>query len=390
MDFALSYEQQAIRDLVRDFGIKEITPVAAHYDEQEEFPLPIIQKLGELGILGLPLPEAYGGGGADTISYCIAIEELARADSSVAITVAASTSLAGLLLVYFGSDQQQREFLAPLARGEALGAFALTETGAGSDSGNLETTARFEDGQWVINGTKSFVTNGGTPLTRFALVAGVTGARPDGRKEISTFIVPHGTPGFSQASPYRKIGWHASDTRELSFADCRVPAANLLGEQGAGHRQFLQVLDSGRVGIAAMAVGLAQGCLDMSLLYAQERRQFGRPIASFQAIQFKLADIATQVETSRLLTYQAAWLRDQGRPFRREAAIAKLFASEAAVRVADQAVQIHGGYGYIEESAVARFYRDAKILTIGEGTSEIQRLVIARELGCPTDGSMQQ
>lgn len=379
MDLELSEEQIALRQTVREFALAEIAPHAAEWDRTETFPLDAVVKLGKLGVMGLQFPEEYGGLGAGTLAQAIAIEELARVDSSVAITVAANVSLGGGPLLLWGTHEQKLRWLVPLARGEALGAFGLTEPGAGSDIHALATTARREGDEWVINGTKAFITNAGTPLTTFVALAAVTGKR-DGRASISNFIVPVGTPGFTVGRTYRKLGWRASDTRELVFEECRVPAENLLGEPGRGDAQFLAVLDGGRIGIAALSVGLAQGCLDMALKYARERIAFGRPIASFQAIQFKLADLETEIQAARLLCYHAARVRDAGRPYTKEAAMAKLFASELAVRAADAAMQIHGGFGFIEESPVPRFYRDAKILTIGEGTSEVQRRVVARHL----------
>jgi short-chain 2-methylacyl-CoA dehydrogenase len=327
----------------------------------------------------LPFPEEYGGSGADFTTLCIAIEELARIDSSMAITLEAGVGLGAMPIYLFGTEEQKQRWLVPLARGEHIAGFGLTEPGAGSDSGNTQTKAVLDDGEWVINGSKAFITNVGTPLSLFVTLTAATGER-GGQKEVSNIIVPVGTPGFTIGKAYKKIGWHASDTRELAFDDCRVPEENLLGTRGEGFRNFLIILDGGRAAIGALAVGLAQGCLEQSLAYAKERKQFGRPIAEFQAIQFKLADMATTTELARLAVYRAAWMSDQGMPFKKEASIAKLFASEAAVTAAREAVQIHGGYGYINESAVSRFYRDSKVLEIGEGTSEVQRILIARDL----------
>lgn len=382
MDFELTEAQAALRQTLREFAQAEIAPVAERYDREERFPQPIIQRLGKLGVMGLPFPEQYGGVGAGDVAMAIALEELARVDSSVAITVAASVSLGGWPLLVFGTEAQKQRWLVPLARGETLGAFASTEPSAGSDVRGISTTAREADGEWTLNGTKAFITNAGTEMSAFAIATAVTGER-DGEREISTFIVPVGTPGFRVGRPYRKIGWHASDTRELVFDECRLPAEAMLGPRGAGARQFLATLDGGRVGVAAMSVGLAQACLDLAREYAHRRTAFGKSIAHYQAIQFKLAEIATEIEAARLLTYCAAWRKERGLAFTREASMAKLFASEVAVKAADAGVQIFGGYGFIEDSPIARFYRDAKILTIGEGTSEIQKIVIARHLGLP-------
>jgi short/branched chain acyl-CoA dehydrogenase len=376
VNFDLTDEQQNIRRLVRDFAEGEVKPVAEELDREKRFPYEIVEKLGELGLMGIPYPEEYGGGGADTLSYAIVIEELARVDSSVAITVAANTSLATWPIYAFGSDKQKEEWMPLLCAGEKLGAFGLTEPEAGSDAGNERTRARLEDGEWVINGAKQFITNAGTDISGFVTITAVTG-----EKEISNILVPKDTPGYTVEAPYRKMGWNASDTRPLAFDDCRVPEENLVGRRGDGFKQFLQTLDGGRIGVAAMGVGLAQGALDEALAYAKERRAFGQPISRFQAIQGKLADMATEIEAARLLTYKAARLKDAGRSFTLTAAQAKLKTGRLAVRCAEEAVQIHGGYGYIEEYPVCRFYRDAKILTIGEGTDEVQQMVIARALG---------
>ncbi len=380
MDLELTEEQVALRQTIREFAEAEIKPRAAELDQKEEFPLDIIRQLAALGIMGLPFPQEYGGLGAGSLEMCIVIEELARVDSSVAITVAANVSLGGAPLLLFGSEDQKQRWLVPLARGEILGAFGSTEPGCGSDMRAISTIARLRDGKWVINGTKAFITNAGTPISGFVVITAVTGHH-DGEKEVSNIIVPSGTPGYQVGRPYRKLGWHASDTRELVFTDCQVPESNLLGRRGKGLSQFMAVLDGGRIGVAAMAVGLAQGCLEMSLQYTRERTAFGRPVASNQSVQFMLADMATEIEAARWLTYRAAYLKDSGKPFSREAAMAKLFASELAVRASGTAVQLHGGYGFMEECAAARFYRDARILTIGEGTSEVQKMVIARSLG---------
>jgi short-chain 2-methylacyl-CoA dehydrogenase len=378
--FDLPEEHEALRETVRDFAEREIAPVAGELDRTKAFPYEIVRKLGELGWMGIPFPEAYGGAGADTLAYAVAVEELARVDSSVAITLCAHTSLGTQPVYLFGSEEQKQEWLPRLTSGERLAAFGLTEPEAGSDAGNTRTHARLDGGEWVIDGAKQFITNAGTEISALVTITAVTG-ESDGRREISNLLVANGTPGYGVGEPYRKMGWNASDTRPLSFAGCRVPEANLLGPRGAGLKQFLQVLDIGRIGVAAMAVGLAQGAFDESLKYARQRHAFGQPIARFQAIQGKLADMSTEIEAARLLTYKAALLKDGGRPFALAAAQAKLKSGLVAVKAADDAVQIHGGYGYIEEYPVCRFYRDAKILTIGEGTDEIQRMVIARELG---------
>jgi short/branched chain acyl-CoA dehydrogenase len=376
MDFDLSPDHELIRATVRDFAEQEVAPVAEELDREKRFPYEIVAKLGELGLMGIPFPEEYGGGGADSLAYALAVEELTRVDSSVAITLCAHTSLGTQPIYLFGTEEQKREWLPRLTSGEILGAFGLTEPEAGSDAGNVRTRARLEDGEWVVDGAKQFITNAGTDISGVVCITART--RDD---EISNLIVANGTPGYEQGEPYRKMGWHASDTRPLTFEDCRVPAENLLGSRGSGYKQFLHVLDIGRIGVAAMGVGLAQGALDQALAYARERRAFGRPIAKFQAIQAKLADMATEIEATRLLVYKAARLKDDGRNFTLTAAQAKLKSGRLAVRCAEEAVQIHGGYGYIEEYPVCRFYRDAKILTIGEGTDEVQQMVIARALG---------
>jgi short-chain 2-methylacyl-CoA dehydrogenase len=376
MHFDLSDEQQAIQKLVRDFALGEVKPVAEELDRTKSFPYEIVAKLGELGLMGIPYPEEYGGGGADNLSYALAIEELTRVDSSVGVTVAAHTSLGTWPLYAFGSEEQKAEWMPRLCSGERLGAFGLTEPEAGSDAGNVRTRATLDGGEWTINGAKQFITNSGTDITGYVIITARTGD-----EEISNLLVPNGTLGYEVGEAYRKMGWNASDTRPLSFEDCRVPEANLVGPRGMGFKQFLQTLDGGRIGIAAMGVGLAQGALDEALAYAKERVAFGRPIASYQAIQTKLADISTEIEAARLLTYKAAALKDAGRNFSLTAAQAKLKTGRLAVRAAEEAVQIHGGYGYIEEYPVCRFYRDAKILTIGEGTDEVQQMVIARALG---------
>ncbi|MCW2952993.1 MAG: acyl-CoA dehydrogenase domain protein [Conexibacter sp.] len=381
MNFDLSDEHQLIRSTVREFAVQEIAPVAEELDRTKAFPYEIVRRLGELGLMGIPFPEEVGGGGGDTLAYALAVEELARVDSSVAITLCAHTSLGTQPIFLFGSPAQRADWLPRLCAGELLGAFGLTEPEAGSDAGNTQTRARLEDGEWAIDGAKQFITNAGTDLSGCVVITAVTGTDAQGRKEISNLLVPNGTPGYEPGPPYRKMGWNASDTRPLSFADCRVPEESLVGPRGAGFKQFLRVLDIGRIGVAAMGVGLAQGALDEALAYAQERRAFGQPIGKFQLIQAKLADIATEIAAARLLVQHAAFLKDQGRDFSLVAAQAKLKSGRLAVRASEEAVQIHGGYGYIEEYPVCRFYRDAKILTIGEGTDEIQQMVIARALG---------
>jgi alkylation response protein AidB-like acyl-CoA dehydrogenase len=376
MDFELSNEHRLIQTTVRDFAQQEVAPAAEELDREKRFPYEIVAKLGELGLMGIPFPEEYGGGGGDSLAYAIAVEELTRIDSSVAITLCAHTSLGTQPVYLFGSEEQKREWMPRLCSGEKLGAFGLTEPEAGSDAGNVHTKARLEDGEWVIDGAKQFITNAGTDISGLVCITARTG-----EDEISNLIVPNGTPGYEQGEPYRKMGWNASDTRPLTFDAARVPEANLLGPRGMGFRQFLQVLDIGRIGVAAMGVGLAQGALDEALAYAKERRAFGQPISKYQAIQIKLADMATEIEAGRLLVYKAAIQKDRGENFSLTAAQAKLKTGRLAVRCAEEAVQIHGGYGYIEEYPVCRFYRDAKILTIGEGTDEVQQMVIARALG---------
>jgi alkylation response protein AidB-like acyl-CoA dehydrogenase len=383
LDFALelSDEQQALRATVREFAEAEIAPHAEEWDRTGSFPAPTIRKLGELGVMGLPFPEQYGGVGSGTLSFAVALEELTRVDSSVAITVAASVSLGGAPILNFGTEQQKQRWLVPLARGETIGAFASTEPDIGSDVQGLSTTARSEGADWVINGTKAYITNAGTALSSFVTTTAITGERGPGKAEVSTLIVPVDAPGFIPQPPYAKMGWHASDTRELVYVDCHVPADAMLGERGAGARIFLSTLDGGRIGVAAMGLGLAQGCLEHAVRWANQRCTFGQPIARYQAISFELADLKTRIEAARAMVYRAAALKDAGKPCTEAAAMAKLFASELAVHAADVAMQVHGGYGYIEASGIPRFYRDAKILTIGEGTSEILKLVIARQMG---------
>jgi short-chain 2-methylacyl-CoA dehydrogenase len=381
VDFDLSPDHELIRRTVREFAEGEVAPVAEQLDRDKAFPYAIVEQLGKLNMMGIPFPEEHGGGGGDTLAYALAVEELARVDSSVAITLCAHTSLGTQPLYLFGDEAQKREWMPKLCSGEVLGAFGLTEPEAGSDAGNTRTRARLDGEEWVIDGAKQFITNAGTDISGLVSITAVTGESDGGAKEISNLIVANGAPGYEHGEPYRKMGWNASDTRPLTFSECRVPAENLLGPRGAGFKQFLQILDIGRIGVAAMGVGLAQGALDEALKYAKERRAFGRAISKFQAIQCKLADMSTEIEAARLLVYKAAREKDAKRNFSLTAAQAKLKTGRLAVRCAEEAVQIHGGYGYIEEYPVCRFYRDAKILTIGEGTDEVQQMVIARALG---------
>ncbi len=376
MNFDLSEEHQLIRGTVRELATERIAPVAEELDREHRFPYEIVAELAELGLMGILVPEEYGGSGGDTLSYAIAIEELSRVDSSVAITVAAHTSLGTMPILLYGSEEQKREWVPDLASGKRLAAFGLTEPGAGTDAGATKTHAELRDGQWVVNGSKIFITNAGTDITSCVTITARTG-----EDEISNLIVPNGTPGYEISAPMRKLGWHASDTRELSFQDCAVPEGNLLGERGAGFRQFLEILDGGRISVAAMGVGLAQGAYDLASAYAKEREQFGKPISEFQAVRFRLADMATEIEAGRQLVYKAAWVKDQGGPFATEAAMAKLFTGELSNRVVNAALEIHGGYGYTDEYPISRFYRDQKVLEIGEGTNDVQRMVIAKALG---------
>jgi short/branched chain acyl-CoA dehydrogenase len=376
MDFDLGDEHRLIQRTVRDFATQEVAPVAEELDREKRFPYEIVSKLGELGLMGIPFPQEYGGGGGDSLAYALAVEELTRIDSSVAITLCAHTSLGTQPIYLFGDEAQKEEWMPQLCAGEVLGAFGLTEPEAGSDAGNVRTKARLDSGEWVIDGAKQFITNAGTEISGVVCITARTG-----EEEISNLIVANGTPGYEQGEPYRKMGWNASDTRPLTFTECRVPEQNLLGARGMGFGQFLQVLDIGRIGVAAMGVGLAQGALDEALSYAKERQAFGGPISRFQAIQAKLADMSTEIEATRLLVYKAARMKDKGENFSLTAAQAKLKSGRLAVRCCEEAVQIHGGYGFIEEYPVCRFYRDAKILTIGEGTDEVQQMVIARALG---------
>jgi len=376
LNFALTDEQELIRRTVRDFAETKVALVAEELDREARFPYELVAELAELGLMGLPIPEEYGGAGGDTVSYAIAIEELTRIDSSVAITVAAHTSLGTMPILLFGDEAQKREWLPRLASGQGLAAFGLTEPEAGSDAGATRTKAELRDDEWVIDGSKIFITNAGTDISACVTITARTGD-----DEISNLIVPNGTTGYEISPPMHKLGWRASDTRELSFRSCAVPEGNLLGPRSQGLHQFLEILDGGRISVAAMGVGLAQGAFDLATAYAKERHQFGKPIASFQAIQFQLADMATEIEAGRQLVYRAAWLKDEGRPFALAAAQAKLFTGLLSNRVVNSALQIHGGYGFMEEFAISRLYRDQKILEIGEGTNEVQRMVIAKHLG---------
>jgi short/branched chain acyl-CoA dehydrogenase len=376
MHFDLDDDTELLRRTVREFAEQEVAPVAEELDREKRFPYEIVGRMGELGWMGIPFPEEVGGAGGTSLQYALAVEELTRVDSSVAITMCAHTSLGTQPIYLFGSEEQKERYLPDLCAGRKLGAFGLTEPEAGSDAGNTRTRATLDGGEWVIEGAKQFITNAGTDISGHVCITARTG-----EGEISNILVDNGTPGYEQGTPYRKMGWNASDTRPLTFTDCRVPEESLLGPRGQGFKQFLHILDIGRIGVAAMGVGLAQGALDEALAYAKERRAFGQPISKFQAIQAKLADMSAEIEAARLLVYKAAYLKDQGRNFTLTAAQAKLKTGRLAVRCCEEAVQIHGGYGYIEEYPVCRYYRDAKILTIGEGTDEVQQMVIARALG---------
>ena len=376
MDLDLSSEHELLRNTVREFATERVAPVAEELDRESRFPYELVAEMAELGLMGIPISEEYGGAGSDTLAYAIAIEELTRIDSSVAITVAAHTSLGTMPIFLYGNEEQKREWLPQLASGQKLAAFGLTEADAGSDAGATRTRAEQRDGEWIVNGSKIFITNAGTDISACVTITALTA-----EDEVSNIIVPNGTPGYTISPPMHKLGWHASDTRELSFKDVAVPEGNLLGERGRGFVQFLEILDGGRISVAAMGVGLAQGAYDLAFAYAKERKQFGKPISSFQAVQFKLADMATEIEAGRALVYRAAWLKDQGRPFALAAAQAKLYTGELSNRVVNASLQMHGGYGFMEESAIARFYRDQKVLEIGEGTNEVQRMVIAKHLG---------
>ena len=381
MQFDLTDDQRAIRDLCRDFAQNEVAPQAEHNDAHEQFPYGLVKKMADLGLMGLPFPERYGGAGADTISYALAVMEISRADASTGITLAAHVSLGASPIYLFGTEEQKEKYLVPLARGERLWGFGLTEPGAGSDAGATSTRADLRDGRWVINGAKAFITNSGTDITGGTTITAVTGRDADGKPEISNILVPQDTPGFTRSKKYKKMGWRASDTRELSFVEAAVPEENLLGERGKGLKQFLTILDGGRISVAALSVGLAMGAYDEALKYAKERQQFGRPIAKFQAIQFKLADMLMEIEHAKLMVLKAAWEKDQGRAYELTASLAKLFSGEMSRRVVNEALQVHGGYGFMDEYPVSRMYRDQKINEIGEGTNEVQRLVIGRLIG---------
>src|ERR1700722_804504 len=381
MNFDLTDEQKAIQGLARDFAQKEVRPRAEHMDRDEAFPYDLVKMMAELGFMGLPFPEKYGGAGADTVSYALAVMEVARADASTAITMAAHVSLGATPFYLFGTEAQKQKYLVPLAQGKMLWGFGLTEPNAESDAGNCQTKATLKDGKWVINGTMAFITNSGTDISGGTTITAVTGKRSDGKPEISNIVVPQDAPGFTRSKKYDKMGWRASDTRELSFVDASVPEENLLGPRGEGYKQFLTILDGGRISVAALSIGLAMGAYDEAFRYAQERRQFGQAISKFQAIQFKLADMRMEIEHAQLMILKAAWEKDRGRDYVRAASFAKLFAGELSHRVVNEALQIHGGYGFMDEYPISRMYRDQKINEIGEGTNEVQRLVIARLMG---------
>jgi short/branched chain acyl-CoA dehydrogenase len=381
MDFDLTDEQRAIQSLCREFARDEVAPRAEAYDANAEFPYDLVRKMADLGLMGLPFPEEWGGSGADIVSYALAVMEIARADASTAITLAAHVSLGSTPFFLFGTKEQKEQYLIPLAQGKMLWGFGLTEPQAGSDAGATQTRGELRDGAWVINGTKAFITNSGTDMSGGTTITAVTGKGEDGKNEISNIVVPQDTPGFIRSRKYKKMGWRASDTRELSFENATVPAGNLLGPRGAGLRQFLTILDGGRISVAALSVGLAMGAYDEALKYAKERQQFGRPISKFQAIQFKLADMLCEIEHAKLMVLKAAWEKDTGRAFEMTASLAKLYSGEISRKVVNEALQIHGGYGFMDEYPVSRMYRDQKINEIGEGTNEVQRLVIARLMG---------
>lgn len=381
MNFDLSDDQKAIQRLARDFAQNEVRPRAEEMDREEAFPYELVADMAELGFMGLPFPEEYGGAGADTVSYALAVMEIARVDASTAITMAAHVSLGASPFYLFGTEEQKQRYLIPLAQGKMLWGFGLTEPNAGSDAGNVQTKAPLQNGNWVINGTKAFITNSGTSISGGTTITAVTGTRPDGKPEISNIIVPQDTPGFTRSKKYKKMGWRASDTRELSFVDATVPEGNLLGERGEGYRQFLQILDGGRISVAALSVGLAMGAYDEALQYSKDRIAFGKPISKFQAIQFKLVDMLCEIEHAKMMVLKAAWEKDSGRDYVQTASLAKLYSGEVSRRVVNEAVQIHGGYGFMDEYPVSRMYRDQKINEIGEGTNEVQRLVIARLMG---------
>jgi short/branched chain acyl-CoA dehydrogenase len=376
VNYELTQEQQLLRSTVREFAETRVGPVADELDRESRFPYELVAEMAELGLMGIPIPEEYGGAGADTVSYAIAVEELTRIDSSVAITMAAHTSLGTMPIYLFGSEEQKQEWLPRLTSGQGLGAFGLTEPNAGSDAGATRTRAVLRDGQWIVDGSKIFITNAGTDISACVTITALTAD-----DETSNIIVPNGTPGYDISAPMHKLGWHASDTRELSFKECAVPEGNLLGARGKGFMQFMEILDGGRISVAAMGVGLAQGAYDLAFKYSQERQQFGRPISKFQAVQFALADMSTEIEAGRQLVYRAAWLKDEGKPFGLAAAQAKLYTGLLSNRVVNAALQIHGGYGFMQEFAISRLFRDQKILEIGEGTNEVQRMVIAKQLG---------
>jgi short/branched chain acyl-CoA dehydrogenase len=381
MNFDLADEQKAIRQTVREFALERVAPRAEQMDREEAFPYDLVKEMAQLGLMGLPFPEEYGGAGADTVSYALAVMELARVDASTAITMAAHVSLGASPFYLFGTEEQKSRYLVPLAQGEMLWGFGLTEPNAGSDAGNTQTKAVLRDGKWIVNGTKAFITNSGTDITGGTTITAVTANKADGKPEITNLIVDQNTPGFARSKKYKKMGWRASDTRELSFVDAQVPEENVLGKRGEGLKNFLTILDGGRISVAALSVGLARGAYDEAYKYAKERTAFGRPISKFQAIQFKLVDMLTQIEHAELMVLKAAWEKDQGRDFAQTASYAKLFAAELSHRVVNEAVQVHGGYGFMDEYPVSRMYRDQKINEIGEGTNEVQRLVIARMMG---------
>ena len=381
MDFDLTDEQKAIQDLARDFAQNEVKPRAEEMDREEAFPYDLVKKMAALGFMGLPFPEKYGGAGADTVSYALAVMELARADASTAITMAAHCSLGASPFYLFGSEEQKQKYLVPLAQGKMLWGFGLTEPGAGSDAGNVATKATLKDGHWMVNGTKAFITNSGTDISGGTTITAVTGTRPDGKPEISNLIVDQATPGFTRSKKYKKMGWRASDTRELSFVDAKVPEGNLLGKQGEGFQQFLKILDGGRISVAALSVGLSMGAYDEALQYSKDRVAFGKPISKFQAIAFKIVDMLCEIEHAKLMVLKAAWEKDLGRPFEMSASLAKLYSAEVSRRAVNESLQIHGGYGFMDEYPISRMYRDQKINEIGEGTNEVQRMVIARMLG---------
>jgi short/branched chain acyl-CoA dehydrogenase len=381
MNFDLTDDQKAIQRLARDFAQNEVRPRAEEMDREEAFPYDLVAQMAELGFMGLPFPEEYGGSGADTVSYALAVMEIARVDASTAITMAAHISLGASPFYLFGTEEQKQRYLVPLAQGKMLWGFGLTEPNAGSDAGNVQTKARLEGGKWVINGTKAFITNSGTTISGGTTITAATGTRADGKPEISNLVVPQDTPGFTRSKKYKKMGWRASDTRELSFVDAAVPEGNLLGERGEGFAQFLKILDGGRISVAALSVGLAMGAYDEALQYSKDRIAFGKPISKFQAIAFKLVDMLTEIEHAKIMVLKAAWEKDQGREFEQTASLAKLYSGEVSRRVVNEAVQIHGGYGFMDEYPVSRMYRDQKINEIGEGTNEVQRMVLARMMG---------